>query len=115
MLVEDAADLGHPKLARRALEQAHAQLLLQACDMFAELGFRHVQVARGGAEAVVFDDCGEERDIVEILHECLPSKAVSTIGAARRPLEGDDWSPGGHLFAIYAELFPWGNGMSNIR
>ncbi len=27
--------------------QTHAQLLLQACDMFAELGFRHVQVARG--------------------------------------------------------------------
>ncbi len=71
--VERLADLGHRKVPRRALEQAHAQALLEQGDAPAQLGLRHAQCAPGRREAAVFHHLGEVVEVVQILHGPLPS------------------------------------------
>ncbi|SKB48470.1 hypothetical protein SAMN06295937_10072 [Sphingopyxis flava] len=58
-IMELAANLGDGKMARRAVEQAHTQALLQQQDAAAEFGFLNAERASGGREAAVIDRLDE--------------------------------------------------------
>ena len=61
-------DLGHREAARRALDQAHAQSLLEQCDASAQLRLWHADGAGGRREAAMVDDLDEIIEVVQVLH-----------------------------------------------
>ena len=67
-LVEGLADLRHAQLARRAFEKADVELLLQPCDMLAQLGFRNVEGTSGSGKALVLHDGSKQGEVVQVLH-----------------------------------------------
>ncbi|MNT10945.1 hypothetical protein D3C72_1458000 [compost metagenome] len=71
VLVVGAADLRHGELARGAVDQPHAEPLLQQADAPAELGLRHPQRTAGRREAAMFHCLHVVVEIVQILHACL--------------------------------------------
>jgi hypothetical protein len=66
--VEALACLGQRELARGALEQAHAQPVLQPPDALGDDGRRQVELAAGGRHAFGGDDAGEDVEVAEPVH-----------------------------------------------
>ena len=62
---------GQAQLAGSAIEQAHAQALLQQGDAPAHRGLLHAQALRGLGEAVVLHHAGEDQRIIKP-HYCSP-------------------------------------------
>jgi hypothetical protein len=60
------ADLGDRELARRALQQAHAEVRLQLRDAPAQPRLRDAERALGGGIAAMLDHAGEELQVVEV-------------------------------------------------
>jgi hypothetical protein len=60
------ADLGDRELARRALQQPHAEVGFQLRDAPAQARFRDAERALGGGIAPMLDDAGEELQVVEV-------------------------------------------------
>ena len=73
MFVIGAAQLGHRKLAGRALEQPHAEPFFKLRYPAAEAGFGHADGAAGGGKATVIHHLDEVVEIVQILHRVLSS------------------------------------------
>ncbi|CPK01777.1 Uncharacterised protein [Bordetella pertussis] len=63
------AGRGQAQAARRALQQAHPQPVLQLRDAARQAGFRDIEHPRCRTEAALLDDLGEVVEVVEILHE----------------------------------------------
>jgi len=69
--VEILADLGHREVPRRALDQAHAEALLEHGDAAAELRLGNAERAAGWREAAPIDDLREVIEVVQVQHEPL--------------------------------------------
>ncbi len=67
-VVIGATDLGHADLARRAVEQASAQALLQRLDVIAHHGRGHVELAPGGGKPAAVDDADERGEAGQAIH-----------------------------------------------
>jgi quercetin 2,3-dioxygenase len=63
-----AADLGDREAPRGALDQAHAEPLLEQRDPAAELRLRHADRPARGREAAVLDHLREVVEVVQVLH-----------------------------------------------
>ena len=66
--IEHGAVLGRHQLPGRAVEQPHAEMLLQFLDAVGGDGRRNPHVAAGGRQIAEFDHPHEDGDIVEIGH-----------------------------------------------
>ena len=64
--IEGLAGFGQAQAARRAVEQARAQLLLQPGDGGAQAGLGPVERARGRGEAAVLHDLAESVEVVPV-------------------------------------------------
>ena len=71
-LVERFAGIGQRDAARGAVEQPHAQPLLQPIDPPAHGGARHIERLCGRREARVVDDAGEDADFILACHGAAP-------------------------------------------
>jgi starch synthase len=71
MAVEQFTGLRERQLARRALQQPHAQAPFQFGHPPGELGFRDVQGAAGSGKAALVHHLGEEQHVVQVLHEIV--------------------------------------------
>ena len=77
------AHVGEVKGVRRALQQAHAQLLLQRSDAPAQARLRHARAALGRREPAGVGHAQEADQVVEPVH---PSQApLAGVGGARQP------------------------------
>ncbi|MNN64206.1 hypothetical protein D3C81_1796370 [compost metagenome] len=79
MAVVLLADLGDREVPRGALDQAHAEALLQVGDAPAELGLGHVQRTPGRGEAAVLHHLGEVVEVVEVFHQRSPNRTLRAI------------------------------------
>ena len=62
------AGLGQRELARRAVQQRHAAVLLQRADRLADGRRAHAQAARGGAHRAGVDHLGEHGQRLQVIH-----------------------------------------------
>src|SRR5580704_7900403 len=100
-LVVVLADLGGADAPRRAIEQPHAEPLLERADMFAHHGWRHVEVPSRRGKARGLDDLGEYRHSDEAIQ-------VQTSQGQSRP----DTSPLGPPARTHADstrVLPFGS------
>ena len=67
-LVIEPPGLGQAELARGAVEQAHAELVLERADAARHRRGRQAQTARGRGEAAAFDHLGEQAHAGEGVH-----------------------------------------------
>jgi hypothetical protein len=63
---EIRADLAELKLSRGAIEQPHAQAILELAHRLADGGLRHPERTRRGAEAAGLDDADEGAELFQV-------------------------------------------------
>ena len=86
-LVELAARLGGPQPPRAALEQAHAETLLQRGDLLARGGLAEAELVGRAREAARLHDARVERHDRQPVHSCLrgmDDMPARSVRAARR-------------------------------
>ena len=84
VIEEVLADIGHPQHARRAFEETNAQLPFELGDMLAQQRFRQIERAGGGGEAAMPDDGDEMGDVVQVLHQRIPSLNGGSVSQRKR-------------------------------
>jgi hypothetical protein len=66
--VIDFADLGHPEMPGRALQEPAPQPFFQQRNTAAERGFRNAKSTPGRREPTMLNHPGEIVEVVEVLH-----------------------------------------------
>jgi hypothetical protein len=66
VLVQSGAHRRRFHVPGRPAQQLHAEFLLQRLEVVADVGARHLELARGGAEIAGVDDIDEQAQGVEI-------------------------------------------------
>ncbi|KGR95377.1 pirin family domain protein [Burkholderia pseudomallei MSHR5492] len=77
MLIEKLARLGQRELARRALQQAHAERRLELGESPRQARFRDAEHAFRGREAAVLDHLREVHQVVQVM--CVDSHFIVPI------------------------------------
>ncbi|EEF93547.1 hypothetical protein CATMIT_01822, partial [Catenibacterium mitsuokai DSM 15897] len=68
VLVEVAAGVGQHEAARGAVDQAHAEFVLERGHALADRGLGHAEPARGRGETAAVHRGGEQDQVVEVQH-----------------------------------------------